>query len=152
MAGKSHLTHMCEGAPAHMDESCWIHMIRSYCTYEWVPSRIRKRQTRQTMWRESLIWHVCDMTHSYVRHDSIVSAIWLIHTWKSHLTHICPSYGPWRKESRQTYEWVMSHIRMSRTHMCQTLFNVRHDPFICVAWMSHDTQRNESHTYASDSF
>jgi len=56
--------------------------------------------THSYMWHDSFIcvtWliHMCDMTHSYVWHDSFICVTWLIHAWKAsfvcdmrHVTHL----------------------------------------------------------------
>jgi len=61
----------------------------------------------------SVTWliHVCDMTHSCVRHDWFICVTW----------HICDLFMneqvPWppnnRDICRETFKWVMSYIRMS---------------------------------------
>ena len=68
-------------------------------------------------------WRACDMTPSYVLHDSFECVMWLIHVGDMIYSHV----------------WDM-------THSC-----VRHDTFICVTWsvsvriMSHPLT-NEMHT------
>jgi len=104
-------------------------MTHSYVSYD----------TYTHIWSIQHNCDMCDMTHSYVWHDSFKSATWLIrrsyvsyHTYERdmicirmmrhtllmrHVTHV--------NESCHTYEWVMSHL-----------------------WISHITHINEScHTY-----
>jgi len=75
--------------------------------------------THSCVWHGSflcLTWliHVCDMTHSYVWHDSF--CVWhdslICLTW---LIHVC--------DMTHSYVW---------THSC-----VWHDSFICVTWLIH---------------
>jgi len=72
------------------------------------------------VWRDAFIcvtWliHMCDMTHSYVRHDSFICVTWLIHMCD--MTH--------------SYVWHDSFI-------CATwLIYVWHDSFIRVTWLIH---------------
>ena len=87
--------------------------------------------------------HECGMTHSYVRHDSIIISKWPLHVrdvtsssvwFDSFVTfssvwldsfvltqlqkHIWMSHVTHTNESCHTYEWVMSHIWMSHvTHI-----------------------------------
>ena len=55
--------------------------------------------------------HVCDMTHSYVWHDSITYGTWLIHARD------------------------MTHSHCDMTHMTHPY--VWHDSFTCVTWRIH---------------
>jgi len=82
-------------------------------------------------------WHIyiCDMTHSYVRHDSFICATWLIHMCD--MTH---SYL-W-EECSICVTW---HVNMcNRTYTCVTwvgheLMHVWHDVRYAYAW--HDVTR-----------
>jgi len=118
---------------------------------------------------------MCDMTYSYVRHESFICVSWLIytllkmieachthewvmaHTWMSQVTHM--------NESSHTREWVMSHTCMHLVCICWYLWLIRmcnvthsYDSFVeschtykwvmSHTWMSHITHMNEScHTY-----
>jgi len=132
----SHVTY--EWVMSHMNESCHIWMshvtceyvkskspifIRTVCTLWWV-------MAYSDVWRGSFIcvtWliRMCDMTHSYVWLD----LRWLLCVWVDVSCH--------------TYEWVASHIWMSRvTHVdesCHTYGWV-----MSHIWMSHVTHMNES--------
>ena len=86
--------------------------------------------------------HMCDMTHSYVWHDSFICVTWLIHvcymthlvretvvtrvTW---LNHLC--------DMTHSYEWHDSFICVTwLIHMCDmTHLYVWHDLFKCVTWL-----------------
>jgi len=67
--------------------------------------------------------HMCDMTHSYVRHDSFICVTWLIHmcdmtrSYMWHVSFICAT-------------WLVHTCDMSHSY-------VRHDSFICVTWLIH---------------
>ena len=71
--------------------------------------------THSYVWHDSFIcvtWliHLCDMTHSYVWHGSFICVAWLIHT--------CDESPPVRHESCHTYQRVMSHVSKSHvTHI-----------------------------------
>jgi len=73
--------------------------------------------------RVSWLIHVCDMTHSYMWHDTFVYVAWLIHVCD--MTHL--------------YVWHTSFTRVTwRIHMCDMTHSyVWHDSFICVTRLSH---------------
>jgi len=76
--------------------------------------------THSYVWHDSFIcltWliHVCDMTHSYVWHDSFICVIWLI--------HICDATHP--------YVW--------------------HDSSICVTWLIHMCDMTHSYVWYDSS-
>jgi len=111
--------------------------------------------------------HMCDMTHSYVWHDSFICAKWLIHgcdmTQVRHL-QVALSFQPTlslysRHASCRTYEWVMSHVRMSHvartneschmshirtSHVSHTFSLLAHDTCTCVR---HDSSMCVTCTY-----
>jgi len=70
--------------------------------------------------------HMCDITHSYVWHDSFICATWLIHMCD--MTHSCVS-------------WLM--------HMCDLTHS--HDLFIYVTWLIHMLDMTYSHESLFDS-
>jgi len=83
----------------HMDESC--HICKSLHTYEYESSHI-------WMICEDLTWliHMCDMTHSYVQHDSCIRL-----TLSSQIIHMCEdSYSYVRHDSFMCATWLI--------HMC----------------------------------
>ena len=60
--------------------------------------------------------NLCDMTQSYLCHDSFICVTWRSSMW--HHSSIWMSHGTNMNESWHTYEWVMAHLWMSRvTHM-----------------------------------
>ena len=87
------LIHMCD---TMVMRCIWCH------TYEWVMSHI---------WKKYVTWliHICDMTHSYVWHDSFICVTW--------------------------YVWHNSFISVTwLIHMCDTTHSyVWHDSFTCAA-------------------
>jgi len=64
---------------------------------------------------------MCDMTHSYVWHDSFICVTWLIHMSHS----ICHWYDAFN----------VSHIALAMCDMTHSY--VWHDSFICVPWLIH---------------
>jgi len=107
--------------------------------------------------------HMCDMTHSYVCHDSFICVPWLIHsficaTWLVHMRDVTHSYMcamtrsyvchdsfvyvPWlihMCDMTHSYVWHDSFICGTwLIHMCaMTHSYVWHDSFICVPWLIH---------------
>ena len=66
---------------------------------------------------------MCDMTHSHVRHDSFICATWLIHMCD--MTYLCL----WH-DSFICVTWLI--------HMCDMTHSyVWHDSFMCVTWLIH---------------
>jgi len=65
---------------------------------------------------------MCDMTHSYVRHDAFICVTWLVHMCD--MTH--------------SYVWHDSLICNTwRIHTCDMTYSyVCHDLFICVIWLN----------------
>ena len=75
---------------------------------------------------------MCDMTHSYVRHDSFIRVTWLMHTCD--MTH--------------SYVWHDSFICVTwLIHTCDMTHSyVWHDSFICVTWLIHTCDMSQSFT------
>ena len=71
-------------------------------------------------WHACATWliHMCDMTHSYVQHDSFICVSWLIHM--CYMTH--------------SYVWHDSFIFVT---WLMTDSYVWHDSFSCVTWLIH---------------
>jgi len=69
------------------------------------------------------LFHVCDVTHSRVWHDSFMCVTWLIH--RCDVTHSCV----WR-------DWFM--CVTSLIHVCDVTHScVWRDSFMCVTWLIH---------------
>ena len=65
---------------------------------------------------------ICDMTHSYVRHDSFVCAKRLVHT--CYITHL--------------YVWHESGVWPSWWQRCDMTHSyMRHDSLVCATWLNH---------------
>jgi len=133
----------------HMNESRG-HMN----SYEWVMrnSASRMHMTHSYEWHNSFTW----VTHSYVWHDSIM---W---TYEWVMRNACipcriNAHMKWLRLSLQwinalknescrtyqchTYDWVMSHIRMS--HSCEWVMS--------LIWICHVTHVNAlCHSYEGD--
>ena len=80
---------------------------------------------------------MCDMTHSYVWHDSFVCVTWLIYTCG--VTH--------------SYVWHNSFTRVTwLIHVCNmTHSHVWHGSFICMTWLIHLCDMTHSRVW-HDSF
>jgi len=90
--------------------------------------------------------HMCDMTHSYVWHDSHMYDCCIYHTW------------------RVTHAWVLSHSFIYATwliHMCETHSymydmthsHVRRNSFMCDIYLMHATRTRLISSYMQhDSF
>jgi len=143
-----------------------VHPINESCqTNEWVMSRMRVAVKQYSS-------QVPLVTHSYVRHDPLICVTWLIHiqevpamniasqrlscvTWLTHwidMTHSFICNNDRRcllhmNESRHTYEWVTSHIWMSRaTHMNESCYT--YEWVMAHIRMGSITLMNQScHTY-----
>jgi len=101
--------------------------------------------------------HMCDMTHSYVWHDSFICVTWLIHMCDmTHsyslsatssaicLIHMC--------DMTHSYVWHDSFIRLVSDIICSLSYSyVWHDSFICVTWLIHMCDMTHSYVW-HDSF
>jgi len=102
--------------------------------------------------------HICDMTHSYVRHDSF---IWMRMTRLNHLNvndlHIYDMTHSYVRHD--SFIWMrmtrLNHLNVNDLHIRDmTRSYVRRDSFIewSVRWMSHFAHMNEScHKYGDRS-
>ena len=92
--------------------------------------------------------HMRDMTHSYVCHDSFICVTWLIHMCDTNMNDDVAHVN----ESRRTYEWDMSHIRMSHVeHMNESCHT--YDWVMLHIRMSQVTHKKEScRTYEWDMY
>jgi len=79
----------------------------------------------------------CDMTHSYMRYDSLICVTW---------THscICDMTHPYMRHDAfiHAYGWVMSHVCMSHVahawmRSCHMYSCVWHDSFMNTTWLIH---------------
>jgi len=115
--------------------------------------------------------HMCDMSHAYVRHDSLSRMTWLIHMQE--MTHTLLSHDSFTCETRFTHMWDMTLLETcNMTHsqarndsyivepslidMCgMSHWYVWHDLFTCETWlintctMTCSHARNDSHTFLS---
>ena len=74
------------------------------------------------------LMQICDMTHSYVRHDSFILVTWLIHTWD--MTH---SYV---RHASFILETCLTVCATRRIHMWDMIHSsVWHDSCTCVTWL-----------------
>jgi len=104
--------------------------------------------THSYVWHDSFLcvtWriHMCGMTHSYVWYDSFICVIWIMHmcdmmhscVWHDSL--ICVTWLIRICDMTHSYAWHDSFICVIRLiHMCDfTHFYVWHDSCICVTWL-----------------
>jgi len=124
---------------------------------------------------------MCDVTHSYVWHDSFICVTWLIrmcdathsyicdtthvtqtscHTHERVTSHIKRSHGTGlnnhvthMNESCHTYEWVMTYQNRQIDVLCHTYESSDTSGWVMShVWMSHVTHMNEScDTYVNES-
>ena len=136
--------HTYEWVMAHVWMSHVTRMNESCHTYEWVMSHVWlshvtgeqcDEQPRRTSLRGGsgficVTWliHMCDMTHSYVWHDSFICVTWLIHMWDMTHRDVCHDSCICVADSFICVTWRI-HVR-DLTHS-----NVRHDSFMCVIWL-----------------
>ena len=100
------MSHIWMSHVTHMNESCHTH--------EWVKSHIW--MSHSCLMNICVVWLVqmCDMTHSYVWHDSFICVTWLIHTCD--MTH---SYVWHESLMTDSYVWVMSHKQRVQRYQSQ---------------------------------
>jgi len=131
---------------AHINESCNI--------YEWkscISAEDRHSNTTSAG---------VDMAHSYVRHDSFICVIWLIH--KCDMAHSYVRHGSFVCVTQLIHMCDMAHpyvcrescISLKDRHSNTTSAGVdkahsyvRHDSFICVAWPIHKWDMAHSYVW-----
>jgi len=95
----TYITHTYEWVARHV-----IHVHASCHTYEWVMRHVTH------MHQSRVMSHVCDMTHSYVWHDSLISVPWHIHM----------------RDMAHLHVWHDSFICVTRLiHMCDLTHSMR---------------------------
>jgi len=116
---------------------------------------LRATRVRMPLWHDSFPCEICDMTHSYVRHDSF--GVVFVHLFAPLASVVCEEHDsficePWSNYMCETWlipvcatwlipmcktwlihTWAMTHpyVRdMTHSH-------VRRDPFPCATWLIH---------------
>jgi len=81
--------------------------------------------------------HVCDITHSYVWHDSFICVTWLIHMCDVTHAYVGHESFIYVTELGLIHMWDMTHSYVRHdSFICETwLIHTRHDSFICVTWL-----------------
>jgi len=124
----SHVTHM--NASCH---ACVLHIHVWHDAFICVTWLIHMCDVTHSYVRhDSLIYitHTCDKTHSYEWHDSFIRETWLIHTWRD--SFICAT---WLTNTWLIHTWDMTHSYMAR-----------HDSFIRETRLIH-IWRDMTHSY-----
>jgi len=98
--------------------------------------------THSYVWHDSFICvtyliHMCDISHSYVWHDSFICVTWLMHMCD--MTHAYVWHDLFVGIS-----WLMKMRDMTRSY-------VRYDSFICMTWLIHTRDMTHSQAW-HDSF
>jgi len=93
----------------------------SICITESSPTGAISSATSSTAY----LWHVCDMTHSCLWHDSFIRVTWPVHMCDTHMTHLCV----WH-ESFICVTWLIYGCDMTPSY-------VWHDSFMGVTWGLH---------------
>ena len=87
--------------------------------------------------------HICNMTHSHVRHDSFVDATWLIHM--CNMTHSYVQHG-----SFTFFTWIdMTHSCAIGQHQEQCQIMVTHEYGMSLIGMSHVAYGHVTHRHDS---
>ena len=98
---------------------------------------------------------VCDITDSYVRHDSFICATWLIHmcdTTHSYVRHDSVYRRIHMCDVTYAFEWHDSSVRVTWFHTCvMTHSYVWNDLFIHATWFIHTSDMFDCHV-CNDSF
>jgi len=103
--------------------------------------------------------HMCDMTHSYVWHDSFICVTWLIHmcdmthlyVWHDSL--ICVTWHVHVCDTTHSYAWHASFIFVAwPIHIYDMIHSyVRRDSCMYVTWLIHTNDMTHPYTW-HDSF
>ena len=99
--------------------------------------------------------HMCDMTHSYVWHDSFICVTWLIHmcgmthsyVWQD--SFICVTWLIRMCDVTHVYVWHDSFICVTwLIHVCDMTHSyVRRGSFVCVMWLIHMCDMTHSYVW-----
>ena len=102
-------------------------MLHSHSDITWHYSRWLGASFKCVTW----VIHMCDMTHSYVWHDSFIRVTWRI--------QVC--------DTTRSYEWLDSSTCLTwLIHMRDTTHShVRHDSYICMT--QHKVRDETGRTY-----
>jgi len=150
----SHVTNVCD---------CHKHDASAACssTNFTISARVPSSSSSSLVYqRDITLWALCDMTHSYMWHDSFMRNMtpshvtWLIHVWYDSYRY--RTAGPLWHDSCICVTWLLySSIRnMTPSHVtwlihvwhdsfrCRTASSLWHDSCICVTWLLHAFIRN----------
>ena len=99
--------------------------------------------------------HMCDMTHSYVWHDSFICVTWLIHMCDMAISYVWRVTRPILPLTRLIYLCdVRSGVIICGTwlfHMCDMTHSyVWHDSFVCVTRLTHTCDMTHSYAWPDE--
>jgi len=127
-------THICDHHFGCTGFFFWQGCIRvPWLTHMWDMTHLYVRH--DSLICETCVTHMWDMTHSYVRHDSLICETWLTYRWD--MTHSYVRYDSLICETWLTHMWDMTHSYVWNDSLSHTLFCSLVQGWVCVPWLTH---------------